>query len=119
MKAIAQRVKLLRESMGISQLELAKKLKTTQSSVNRYENDQVNVPHDLLLKYADFFDVSLDYLYGRTDKPQGMSYEFKPKLTPEKEELKLFIEMCFDKKSPMNKKLKEALFEMVENGKED
>ena len=61
--------------------------------------------------------MSLDYIYGRCDKPQGMTYEFNPEYTPEKEEMKRFIEMCFDPTSPMNDKLKKALISMME-GKE-
>ena len=46
-----------------------------------------------------------------------MTYEFKPKVTPEKEEMRRFIEMCFDPQSPMNEKLKETLFHMMEGDK--
>ena len=62
------------------------------------------------------FDVSLDYIFARTDKPQGVIYEFKPKAAPEREEMRRFIEMCFDPQSPMNEKLKETLFRMMEDG---
>ena len=115
MKTISKRIKALRESISISQADLAKKLKTNQQNINRYENAQVNIPLDMLRKYADFFDVSLDYIFGRCDEPRGQLYEFNPKFSPDKEELRLFIEMCFDPKSPMNQKLKESLFNMVED----
>lgn len=59
-------------------------------------------------------DVSLDYIFARTDKPQGVTYEFKPKYTPEKEEMQRFIEMCFNPQSPINTKLKETLLKMME-----
>ena len=114
MEVIAKRIRTLRESMGISQNKLADALGTKQSSINRYENHQTAVPAELLLRYADYFDVSMDYIFGRTDKPQGKLYKFKPKVTPEKEELRQFIEMCFDPKSPMNEKLKDTLFQLME-----
>ena len=114
MEIIAKRIRSLREGMGISQSKLAEALGARQSSINRYENNQTAVPAELLLRYADYFDVSLDYIFGRTDKPQGKLYKFKPKATPEKEELRQFIEMCFDPKSPMNEKLKETLFRLME-----
>ena len=114
MKTISKNIRILRESLGMSQTELAKKIKSTQQNINRYENAQVNMPIDMMRKYADFFDVSLDYIFGRCDKPQGMTYKFNPDYSPEKEEFKLFIEMCFDPKSPMNQKLKESLFNMIE-----
>lgn len=65
----------------------------------------------------DYFDVSLDYIFARTDKPQGVIYEFKPKAAPEREEMRRFIEMCFDPQSPMNEKLKETLFRMMEENR--
>lgn len=115
MKEMGKRLKALRNGLGISQVKMAEALGTTQSSVNRYENGQASPPVEIFRRYADYFDVSLDYIFARTDKPQGETYEFKPKITPEKEEMRRFIEMCFDPESPMNEKLKETLFRMVED----
>lgn len=92
---IGKRMRSLREMLGISQQTLAAQLGSTQSSINRYENEQTLPPADLLLRYADYFDVSLDYLFGRTDTPQGKLYAFKPTHTLEKDEMRRFIEMCF------------------------
>jgi len=117
MKEIGKRMKELRESIGISQAILAEYISATQSSVNRYENGQTSPPIDYLRRFADFFDVSMDYIFCRTDKPQGTTYEFNPAITPDKEEMRRFIEMCFDPASPMNEKLKETLFQMMEGGK--
>ena len=114
MEIIKQRIRALRESVGLSQNKLGKIVGLPQSSINRYENGQSSPPVELLRRYADYFDVSLDYIFGRTDKPQGVTYEFKPKATPEREEMRRFIEMCFDPQSPMNEKLKETLFRMME-----
>jgi len=117
MKDIGKTLRALRESIGISQEKLAQELGSTQSSVNRYENGQSTPSVEIFRHYADFFDVSLDYIFGRTDKPQGVIYEFKPRVTPDKEEMRRFIEMCFDPESPMNEKLKETLYLMMEDGK--
>lgn len=114
MKKVGKHLKALREGIGISQVKMAEAIGSTQSSINRYENGQSSPPVELLRHYADYFDVSLDYIFARTDKPQGVIYEFKPKTTPEKEEMRRFIEMCFDLQSPMNEKLKETLFRMME-----
>lgn len=66
-----------------------------------------------LLQYADYFDVSMDYLFARTDKPQGKLYEYRPKITAGSEEMKQFIEMCFDPQSPMSEKLKQTLLQLM------
>lgn len=117
MKDVGKRLKGLREGIGLSQAKFAEIIGSTQSSINRYENGQSGIPVALLRRYADFFDVSLDYIFARTDNPQGINYSFKPKYTPEKKEMQRFIEMCFDPNSPMSEKLKESLLKMME-GKE-
>lgn len=104
MKEVGKRLKALRESIGISQVKMAEAIGSTQSTP----------PVELFRRYADYFDVSLDYIFARTDKPQGVTYEFKPKAAPEREEMRRFIEMCFDPQSPMNEKLKETLLRMME-----
>ena len=114
MKQLGNRLRALRESIGISQSKFADVIGSTQSSINRYENGQSTPPVELFRRYADYVDVSLDYIFARTDKPQGVTYEFKPKATPEKEDMRRFIEMCFDPQSPMNEKLKETLLRMME-----
>jgi len=116
MKEISQRIRTLRETAKISQAKIAQLVGTTQSAINRYENAQSVPPPQLLLWYADYFDVSMDYIYARTDKPQGKLYEYNPKISAEGEQLRQFIEMCFDPESPMNEKLKQTLIDMVAKG---
>jgi len=117
MSIVAERLKVLRESVRHSQKELAGKLGIAQSAVNRYENSQSEASYKTLLAYADYFDVSLDYIYGRTDQPQGKLYDFKPKIE-DNEDMRLFIEMCFDPNSPMSGKLKDTLLQMMKGGGE-
>ncbi len=114
MKEIGKQLRALRDSINLSQEKLSAILGTTQSSINRYENDQANPPVDLLCRYADYFDVSMDYICGRTDKPEGQLYEFHPKVTPEKEDMRRFIEMCFEPGSLASRKLKESLLKIME-----
>mgnify|MGYP002559414740 CR=1 FL=1 len=80
MQEVAQRLKSLRESVGVSQAKLAALMGATQASVNRYENGQSSPPLKILRWYADFFDVSLDYIFARTEQPEGKLYEHKPKV---------------------------------------
>ena len=114
---IATRLKDLRLSLKLSQVKLAKQFGTTQASINRYEHNQSDPPIATLLLYADFFDVSLDYLCGRCDKPQGKLYKNQPKEIFEDENMKNLLEMCFDPKSPANAKLKEMLFNLLKENK--
>lgn len=122
MKIIAERVKNLREGIGVTQRKLAQKIGLTQASVYRYENDLADIPAETLVWYADYFDVSLDYIFGRTDKPQGKLFDFQPEtikqMSNQSENLKAFVNMCFDPKSAMNERLKNALFEILSEEKE-
>ncbi len=63
------RLKELRKTRKISQLKLALDLNMNQNSISRYENEEREADYATLIKFADYFNVSLDYLLGRTDKP--------------------------------------------------
>ena len=69
MSQIAARIRALREQAFFSQQRLSKTLGIAQSSLCRYETGETEPSAAVLLKYADFFDVSMDYIFGRTDDP--------------------------------------------------
>lgn len=62
------RLKELREQRHMSQVRLAIELGSYQNNISRYETLEHEADYQMLLDIADFFDVSLDYLFGRTDK---------------------------------------------------
>ena len=62
------RLKELRKKRKISQLKLALDLNMNQNSISRYENLEREADYDTLIRFADYFNVSLDYLLGRSDK---------------------------------------------------
>ena len=61
------RLKKLRKKKNISQLKLAIDLNMNQNTISRYENMEREADYETLIKFADYFDVSLDYLLGRKD----------------------------------------------------
>lgn len=63
------RLKELRKKRGISQLKLALDLHMSQNSISRYETGARQADYATLIRFADYFDVSLDYLLERTDNP--------------------------------------------------
>ena len=63
------RLKELRQQRRISQIKLAMDLDTTQNTISRYENEIREADYRMLIRFADYFDVSIDYLLGRTDDP--------------------------------------------------
>lgn len=63
------RLKYLRKKRGISQLKLAMDLNMNQNSISRYENGLRQADYETLIKFADYFNVSVDYLLERTENP--------------------------------------------------
>ncbi len=64
------RLKLIRKQRKISQLKLAMDLGITQNSVSRYETGEREADYKTLIRIADYFNVSIDYLLERTDNPE-------------------------------------------------
>lgn len=67
------RLKQLRNEKKLSQQELADKLEINRSTYARYETSATQPDYETLQKLADFFDVSIDYLLGRTDNPNPIN----------------------------------------------
>jgi transcriptional regulator with XRE-family HTH domain len=61
------RIKELRNEMGLTQKELGEKIKSTSKNIWAYENELAVPPLDVLIRLADFFNCSLDYLSSRSD----------------------------------------------------
>lgn len=79
MKTIGERLKSLRESKKLEQKELASLFSVTPTTISRYEKageEKGRIPDaDMLVLYADYFDVSVDYILGRVDHPQYIRKE--------------------------------------------
>ena len=77
---LASRIKQLRENAGLTQLELSKILNVNNSTLSQYESGS-RVPSDeMKAAIADYFKVSLDYLYGRTNQRQASAVNQKENL---------------------------------------
>ncbi len=59
------RLKQLRKSERLSQADLAKAFHLSKSAICHYENGTRNIPNQLLIDFAEYFDASVDYLLGR------------------------------------------------------
>lgn len=60
-------LKSLREKASVSQKILADAIGVSQQSINKYENHNTEPDIEVLIRIADYFDVSIDYLVGRSD----------------------------------------------------
>ncbi len=64
---MVKNLKKLRVKSGISQQKLADIIGTSQQSINKYENHNVEPDINTLISLADYFDTSVDYLIGYTE----------------------------------------------------
>lgn len=63
---VFENIRNLREDNDKIQNELAEYLNVKQTTYSKYELGKINVPVEVLIKLADFYDVSIDYLVGRS-----------------------------------------------------
>lgn len=75
LESLGYRIKYLRERNNISQIEFAKKIGVSNTVLSRYESGDRKPDYDTLQLIADFFDVSTDYLLGRTDTTALSTHE--------------------------------------------
>ena len=62
-------IKLLRKAKGVTQQQLAEAIGVSQQSVNKYENHNIEPDITTLIRMANFFGTSIDFIVGRSDLP--------------------------------------------------
>lgn len=62
-----QRIRDLREDQELNQTQFAKILGMSQTGYSKYETGENDIPTEILLKIADYYETSVDYLLGRTN----------------------------------------------------
>ena len=65
-----QRIQDLRTDADMSQKQLSEILHISQRSYSHYETGSRNIPVEMLIRLANYYDISFDYLVGRTDKKE-------------------------------------------------
>lgn len=65
-----QRIQELRTDADMSQKQLSEILHISQRSYSHYETGSRNIPVEMLIRLANYYDISVDYLVGRTDKKE-------------------------------------------------
>ena len=64
-----ENLKGIREDRDIKQRELAKYLNVSQNTYSQYETGVISLTAEVLIKLADYYNVSIDYLLDRTNNP--------------------------------------------------
>lgn len=65
-----RRIRDLREDNDLTQKEMGVILSCSQRVYSNYERGDIDIPTSILIKLADYYNVSVDYLLGRTDNPK-------------------------------------------------
>ena len=117
MTIVGERLKQLRTENRYSQTQIADMCGVTQATIGRYETGVAEPPIGKLLWYANQFEVSLDYIFGRIDEPKGALYKDDALELPLDASINDFIEFCFEPGSPGNTKLKKMLVQLMEDSK--
>ncbi len=65
-----KRIRDLREDLDMTQAEIANMLGMSQTGYSKYETGENDIPTTILIKLANFYNTSIDYLLGQTDEPK-------------------------------------------------
>ena len=65
-----KRIRDLREDRDLNQTTVAKMFRMSQTGYSKYETGENDIPTSILIKLAQFYDTSVDYLLGLTDNPE-------------------------------------------------
>lgn len=91
-------LKQLREASSVSQKQLASAVGVSQQSINKYENHKIEPDIDTMIRIADYFHTSVDYLIGHTDIPHETEVTSSGELNEEERQLLLGYRKLSDKK---------------------
>lgn len=86
---IANRIRTIRNSAGMTQEEVSEKINTNTLTYRGYENCKSDIPIIYLIKIADLFNVSMDYLTGRTDDNGVLNPALEERISRIEKELKI------------------------------
>ena len=74
--SVGTRLRVLRKDAGLTQAQLAALADTNQAAINRYETDRAAAPYRILVWYATYFNVSLDYIFGLCEAPRAVCLRY-------------------------------------------
>ncbi|MCZ8519300.1 MULTISPECIES: helix-turn-helix domain-containing protein [Paenibacillus] len=69
---IGDKIALLREKQALTQEDLSRKLDISRASLSHYEKNRREPDYETIVKIADYFKISIDYLMGRTEDPHSV-----------------------------------------------
>lgn len=114
--SFGHKLKTLRKQRGLTQKELAEKLFLSQSSITRFEKDEILPTSETLSKIANYFDVSIDFLLDRPQPPQKKNSNLEKVFNEAIEELKDEETLLFMKNGDIDEETAELIKKALKNG---
>ncbi|MCY8187656.1 helix-turn-helix domain-containing protein [Bacillus spizizenii] len=114
--SFGHKLKTLRKQRGLTQKELAEKLFLSQSSITRFEKDEILPTSETLSKIANYFDVSIDFLLDRPQPPQKKNSNLEKAFNEAIEELKDEDTLLFMKNGDIDEETAELIKKALKNG---
>ncbi|MGM0922210.1 MAG: helix-turn-helix domain-containing protein [Bacillota bacterium] len=112
--SFGHKLKLLRKKKGLTQKQLAEKLFLSQSSITRFERDEMLPTSETLNKIANYFDVSIDHLLDRPKHTKSSNLE--KAINEAIEELKEEDTLLFMKNGDIDEETVELIKKALKNG---
>lgn len=107
---VGHRLKTLRKRNKLTQNDIAKLLNCSQNAIFSYENGINEPPLKVLKFYSDYFNVSYDYLFGKSNKKNFSNNDTH-------EDIKSFIEYCFTPESgEIYEEIKSYIYKIIDRG---
>lgn len=110
------RIRELRKNMNMSQEALAEIIHTTQQAVSRVENHVYDIPSESLIKMAEHFNVTTDYILGVSDRKRDYNGQYR---------MNQELDKCYDivlryqKLSEINQKTVRCILERLEQAQKE
>ncbi|QPZ41501.1 helix-turn-helix transcriptional regulator [Bacillus halotolerans] len=114
--SFGHKLKTLRKQRGLTQKELAEKLFLSQSSITRFEKDEILPTSETLSKIANFFDVSIDFLLNRPQPLPKKNSNLEKAFNEAIEELKDEETLLFMKNGDIDEETAELIKKALKNG---
>ena len=113
---VNNRIRELRKNQNLSQEALAEVIHTTQQAVSRMENHAYDIPSESLIKMADYFNVTTDYILGISDVKRDYNGQYR---------MNQEMDRCYDivrryqKLSEINQKTLRCILERLEQAQKE
>lgn len=112
---IGLRLRSLRESKGMTQEEVGKRIGVTKATVNRYETGEIDIKRTIAIKLADILDTTPSYIMGwddepgKIDKKSAPGYIDKTQADPDALAIKMYKNLDPDDKAEIRGEMKQML----------